>query len=34
MFVELDIGSTFYVKLMCFWRLLKILKFDVENKSF
>jgi hypothetical protein len=26
MVIELDIGSTFYAKLMCFWWLLKKLK--------
>jgi hypothetical protein len=34
MVIELDIGSTFYAKLMCFWWLLKKLKLDVEKSLF
>jgi hypothetical protein len=34
MVIELDIGSTFYAKLMCFWWLLKKLKLDVEKSPF
>jgi hypothetical protein len=34
MVIELDIGSTFYAKLMCFWWLLKIKKIDVEKSPF
>jgi hypothetical protein len=33
MVIELDIGSTFYAKLMCFW-LLKLKKLDVEKSPF
>jgi hypothetical protein len=34
MVIELDIGSTFYAKLMGFWWLLKKLKLDVEKSPF
>jgi hypothetical protein len=34
MVIELDIGSTFYAKLMCFWWLFKKLKLDTYSGRF